>query len=462
MLFYDTISLAKARISTILNVGDSMIKKSFGSNWWIVLMLGWMWMNVSWSSETTDESFTEMKGHIDAINETLTEVKNTVDKLNKIKVSGYVQAQWQVADGDGIASFAGGNFPMGVHQRFAIRRGRVKFAYEEKFSTYVVQLDVTQGGVRIKDAYLRVNDPWRLGLALTAGGFDRPFGFEISHSSGLRESPERSRIFQTLFPGERDIGFQFSYANEMGPLHFLNAKFGAFNGTGIEANENDNHKDIIGRIGVALPMYELNMALDGGVSLYRGKVRNNSKYYYEMENKTFKLDSSASNQWKYHDRTVYGVDVQYYADLPYIGGFQVRAEYLIGKQPSTEKSNAIYLGTDANTPLYQREIQGYYFKLIQNVGTKNQLVVKYDTFDPNTKVSGADVGASGSNLTAADLSYTTLGFGIIHHWDANLKVTLYYDKVTNEKANQAATGSLAPYREDLMDNVFTVRLQYRF
>jgi hypothetical protein len=43
-----------------------------------------------------------------------------------------------------------------------------------------------------------------------------------------------------------------------------------------------------------------------------------------------------------------------------------------------------------------------------------------------------------------------------------VKFVAYYDMVKNEKVNAAATGSLAPYRNDLKDNVFTLRMQYKF
>lgn len=428
----------------------------------LLLMIGTISVSFAETMAATEEKIGELKGQVDGMNETMIEMKNTLDALSKMKVSGYVQAQWQVADGDGIGSVAGGNFPSGVHQRFAIRRGRVKFTYDNKTTMYVTQLDITQSGVGIKDAYLRFSDPWRLGLGVTAGGFDRPFGFEIGYSSGSRESPERSRIFQTLFPGERDIGVQLSYAKETGPLSFLNAKVGVFNGTGIAASENDNNKDLIGRIGVQIPFYEQNMALDGGVSFYMGKVRNNSKFLYEINDKKYIVDSTVTNQWVYHDRNYLGLDFQYYADLPVIGGFQFRGEYITGSQPSTKSSNAVYTGATANTALYNRNVNGYYVKLIQSIGKDHQFIFKYDLFDPNTDVEGNDVGVSGAGLTSGDLAYTTMGLGLIHHWDANIKFVLYYDMVTNETANSAATGDLAAFKEDVKDNVVTFRMQYRF
>jgi hypothetical protein len=81
---------------------------------------------------------------------------------------------------------------------------------------------------------------------------------------------------------------------------------------------------------------------------------------------------------------------------------------------------------------------------------------------PNSDAEGSDIGAAGANLTAGDVRYSTLGLGWIHHWDENIKFTFYYDVVMNEKVNDAATGSLLAFRDDVKDNVFTLRMQYKF
>jgi hypothetical protein len=98
---------------------------------------------------------------------------------------------------------------------------------------------------------------------------------------------------------------------------------------------------------------------------------------------------------------------------------------------------------------------------VQNIGAKDQLVFKYDSYDPNTDVSGADF-VSGSNLGAADLRYHTIGLGIVHHWDENVKFVLYYEIVRNETVTTAAGSSLSAYTGDVRDNVLTFRTQYRF
>ncbi len=413
----------------------------------------------------TKEEVAEVKGAVEGINETMLEMKSTLDALKKIKISGYIQSQYQVADSDGQASFAGGNFASGVHSRFSVRRGRVKFNYDNDLTQYVLQIDVTQGGVGIKDAYISIKEPWMKTFSLTSGVFDRPFGFEISYSSSSRETPERSRMYQVLFPGERELGVKIEAAPEKGPLSMFNFKGGFFNGVLGTANENDNNKDFIGRLGLSLPFDEANLAIDGGASLYSGKVRSNSNTSYTVGTTSFVKDTTAFG--KYYDRTYIGGDVQVYYDLPVIGGFSLRGEYITGEQPSTSTAIGFYnnaWGTTpaAGAPLYSRNFSGYYLNYVQNIGVSHQFVAKYDVFDPNTDVQTTGIGAPGTNFTQADVKFTTLGLGWIYHWDANVKFTVYYDMVTNEKVNTAAAGTLAMYKNDLKDNVLTVRMQYKF
>ena len=210
------------------------------------------------------EKLAELKGQVDGLNESHLETKTTVDALKKIKVTGYIQSQFQTAESDGIGSFAGWNFPSGVHSRFQVRRGRVKFNYDNDLTQYVLQIDVTQNGVGIKDAYATIKEPWMKTLSLTGGIFDRPFGFEISYSSSNRESPERTRLYQTLFPGERELGAKLEVTPpETSTLSFVNLKLGVLNGVLNTANENDNYKDLLGRAGVQIPLVERGSRLTG-------------------------------------------------------------------------------------------------------------------------------------------------------------------------------------------------------
>lgn len=414
----------------------------------------------------------QLKSNDESVNEILLEMKSYIDLARKLKFSGYMQTQYQVSDGIGngsypIGAFAGGAFPTNVGSRFQVRRGRLKVQYENDvtFSQYVLQFDVTQNGLGIKDAYINIKDPWVKSWNFKTGVFDRPFGFEVAYSSNMRETPERSRLAQTLFPGERELGAQIEFAPELGDWTNYNLKLGVFNGVLPNGNENDNRKDIIGRVGAILPFDELNAAVDGGISIYQGTVRNTSKFAYTFNEsqKQFTVDSTTTNAGKNYERQYIGVDGQIIFDVPVFGGASVRGEYVFGTQPGTSASNSFYNPGTVVTSLYEREFYGYYVSLLQNIGTKHQLLLRYDVLDPNTKISGSEIGTAGKATTVADLKYSTFGAGYLFHMDDNVKFTLYYEFVTNETVNSIATNAaLVPFKSDVKDNVFTFRIQYRF
>lgn len=404
------------------------------------------------------EKIEEVKGALEGLNETYLETKATVDALKKIKVSGYIQSQFQSAEIDGIASFSGGNFGAGMHNRLMIRRGRLKITYDNDITNYVLQIDATEKGLGLKDAYILFKEPWLKTFGLKAGVFDRPFGFEISYSSSNRESPERSRLFQTLFPGERDLGVSFEYSPFI-PFEdffgYFNFKGGFFAGNGVNP-EVDNQKDFIGRLGFQLPLTEENFEIDGGISTYIGKVKLASgKSIFTVSSPTLAA-ASTSEAWA--DRSYLGLDAQVYYSLPLLGGFTLRCEFINGKQPGGSATSSLSPTAIQTGDLYLRNFTGYYLMYVQNLGDKNQLVVKYDSYDPNSDVSGDQIGqVAAAKLNAGDLKYSTLGLGWVHYWDDNIKFTFYYDSVSNETSK-----NLAGFTEDLKDNVFTFRIQYKF
>ena len=247
--------------------------------------------------------------HRRASNETIAGIQSTLDLLKKIKISGYVQSQFQVDEIEGpVPSVAGGNFPPNVNSRFSIRRGRVKFAIRQRPLEYVLQIDVTQNGVGIKDAYVAILDPWVKTYGLTGGIFDRPFGFELSYSSGMREMPERTRMNQTLFPGERELGAKIEILPQEGTFRLVQPEGGHLQRRPHTANENNRHKDFIGRVGVQFPFAEENLELDGGFLVYSGKVTSTSKYVYTIDESAspvgYRVDSTGTNLNSNHERTI--------------------------------------------------------------------------------------------------------------------------------------------------------------
>lgn len=410
----------------------------------------------------------------DTLNTKIENVKTDLGLLNRLKITGYIQGQWQKADTAGISSFAGGSFPKYSDNRFGIRRGRVKFAYENELSTFVVQLDATEKGVGLKDAYVAVREPWAEFVTLTAGVFDRPFGYEISYSSSARETPERSRMFQTLFPGERDLGAKITLQPKKGTrFDFIKLDAGLFAGNGINS-EFDTRKDFIGRLGMSKSNKAENFKYGLGVSYYNGGVFQGTKFIYTpgtmADGSTigFLVDSTSTNKFEFARRQYLGGDIQL-SLFSAIGLSSIRAEYITGKQPGSKSSNSsISSGTAPDYDTYIRDFSGGYVYFIQNIGqSRHQFVAKYDWFDPNTKVAGDEIKTKtaegkSTGLSAADIKYSTLGLGWTYRFNSQVKFIAYYDMVTNEKTGISGANSTNNYTKDLKDNVFTLRVQYKF
>ncbi len=401
----------------------------------------------------------------DTLRPVIEKIQSDLLILNRLKITGYIQVQYQKADTASTESFAGGNFGTNIDNRFSVRRGRFKLAYTNELSQYVLQVDVTEKGVGIKDAYASFTEPWLQTLSFTGGVFDRPFGYEISYSSSSRESPERSRIFQTLFPGEREVGAKLTVLPpKTSSFYFFKLEGGMFNGSGPAAVEFDSYKDFIGRLSFFKNLLNESVGVGFGASYYSGGWRQDTKYIYKIEDSSFSKDSTkVGDKVK---REYFGLDAQLSFTNNPIGITTIRGEYITGKQPGTASNSASPVAQPL-TDAYLRNVSGGYIYFLQNIfNTRHQLVVKYDWYDPNTKVSGNEIGVTGTNTGATDVKFSTLGLGWIYRWNSHVKITAYYDMVKNETSNAplaiAKNNTAKTWATDRNDNVFTLRLQYKF
>jgi hypothetical protein len=410
----------------------------------------------------------------DTVYPILEKLQSDVSLLSRLKITGYIQSQFQKADTAGIESFAGGNFPAGIDNRFAVRRGRFKLTYDYAFSQYVLQVDVTEKGVGIKDAYISFTDPWLNCFAVTAGVMDRPFGYEISYSSSSRESPERTRMFQTLFPGERDLGAKFTFQPpKTSRFNFLKLDAGLYNGIGPNAVDFDGFKDFIGHLMINKSSKNEKIKVGLGVSYYNGGWKQGTRYVYSMNDvaissgsvMAFIVDSTGSAIGTKLRREYYGADAQVSFDFPF-GLTTLRGEYITGTQPGVAASSSSPAAQPGDA--YIRMFNGAYFYWVQNImQSRFQTIVKYDFYDPNTDVSGDNIGVkmSGKNkaTNAADIKYSTIGLGLVYKWNSQVKITAYYDMVTNETTSEVVNAStLKDLSTNRLDNVFTLRVQYKF
>jgi phosphate-selective porin len=377
------------------------------------------------NADSLQERLTSIDGKLNALDERVAANESDLGKLTKIKISGYIQAQFEHYDDDLLK-------PNDPNNTFYVRRARVKFTYEPADGVkFVLQPDFSTGNLSLKDAYAVASLPKVKSLSLWAGQFNR-LNYEVEYSSGQREVAERSRVIRTIYPGEREVGAKLEFTPVQVPLKL---QFAVLNGnfSSNQQKDVDSKKDIMARATYSVKIPSAGIGIDFGAHMYYGGLMAKTKYVIDGENQ---VDSTASNAGSYLDKKWGGAEVQVYFDL--LGGMALKGEYLAGQ-------NA-FAGDSKSNPYKIKEFSGYYLYLIKNIGKKNQLVGRYDYFDPNTKLSGDAAGK--------DVYYKTLVVAWQYYLNDNIRFTLNYEMPWNEKNST--------YKNDLADNVFTLRMQAKF
>lgn len=413
----------------------------------------------------------------DSLKQSLNQLKTELTQMKNLKITGWVQTQFQHAESKGAKTFDGGDFLPLSDNRFMLRRARVKIAYTNGLFQGVMQFNATERGVNLVDFFGKITDPWTKSFSLTTGVMNRPYGFEIQQSSADRETPERSRFTQILLPNERDLGAMLTFQPPKGKkLYGLKVDAGFFNGVGIAVPgttslsnagvvDFDSYKDFIGRAHYKKTWKEDKIQFGLGVSHYNGGfVFQNNRVFDQLAAGTNGLMqmqlrdtlTNALSKGGKAPRKYYGADFQLCVKSK-IGATTIRGEYIRGTQAGTIDESKSPSALPAKMDTYIRSFNGGYVYLIQRLGkTKNELVLKYEWYDPNTKVSTNNF-AIGTTMSKAELKYTMLGIGYNYYYNDNVKLMVYYNIVTNENAV-----GIAGFDKDLKDDVITFRVQYRF
>lgn len=465
-----------------------------------------------------------LSDRIDGIGERIATAEADLAKLTKIKLSGYIQTQWEWYQDRSV-------YPSNA---FSIRRGRVKIQYEPVTGVaFVLQPDFIPSGVSLKDAYVQVNEPWLKTFSLWAGQFNRP-NYEVEFSSSQREVPERSRVIRALYPGERAIGAKLEVAPPSLPLKLqlavLNGndniviKDAAGNDINQKNKDFDNYKDLMGRLTYQARLGNFG-SLDFGVNGYLGYLKATADTVLNSE---YKVDRSIQ-VGKALNRSWVGAELQFYADI--LGGLAIKGEFMMGKNAypgysgkttvadplqaslsgDTLTMNALTTTTSSIRPNIERNFMGYYIYLVKNIGKKNQLAIRWDYYDPNTKLKGDQIGvvkydASSSTTETVtetspgaqtlivnnttkkivsntyksgidDIAYSTLTVAWNYYFSDNIRFQLAYEYPINEKVgfdtskdkgyvtkDYTRNGSKGynDYSTAFPQSTFTVRLQVKF
>lgn len=197
------------------------------------------------------------------------------EPLGGLKISGYLQAQYQHSDLSEDQLQQGGA-PLNQDQ-FSLRRGRIRFDRTWQFASGSLELDANtvrgpRIGVRRAEASLfyRGQNPEGTPplVMLTAGIIDIPFGFELLESARTRWFMDRSIGNLALFPTEMDAGVKLS-----GAISFVRYAVAIMNGEPVDGGlprDPNAAKDVIGRFGAEGNLTPA-FSLWGGTSFAVGK-----------------------------------------------------------------------------------------------------------------------------------------------------------------------------------------------
>ncbi|HOK79930.1 MAG TPA: porin [bacterium] len=265
--------------------------------------------------------------------------KNSIktSAADNIKIGGYLQGRYDVYDYSG------------KRDEFSIKRARIGLSGKVIDNvTFKIEFDATKG----KDNDL-LTDAW-IKLAyfpqfnITLGQFKLPFSEEYNISSSAIDTIERSLPVNSMAT-EYDKGIMFDGNFANGKIYY---GVSLTNGTGGNKSEDNDDKDVTGRI-VFAP--------------WAGSERPASGLKFGYGYQTGKQDTGANQK----DRTRNDFMLKY--DYK---NFKLLTEYIDQEEKavsSTTKKNGWFVQCAYNIPLeHNKSIEP---------------VVKYEVYDPNTKVS---------------------------------------------------------------------------
>jgi hypothetical protein len=227
------------------------------------------------------------------------------------------------------------------------------------------QLDAKEGKlgpgskVQTRTAYI----DYTLGKGLFRfGQHVLPWGYELLNAVPDLWTGERALWMDRLFPDQRDIGVLYEYRKSPKSPQF---DLGIYNGTGLNATENNDAKNILAR--VDFPVKNGTVAISG----YQGK------------------DNQGASET---DQNRYGASARF----TWPGGTEFLGEYVTGEDDGAD-------------------VKGWYAQVGHPITNKtpNLLFAKYDTYDENTEIP--------------DDTFSRWSLGYWYQLDAATRLTLVHE-----------------------------------
>lgn len=312
---------------------------------------------------------------------------DSLAELSRLDISGYVQPELRYEHSADDDSFY-----------FQLRRGRLKVTYDLEPALFLVQIDATEEGVDLKDAYAGLELPMPEGVEATvlAGLFNIPFGFDLQYSSSRRVFPERSQMVRRLFPGERDLGVRLDATL----VDMVDIQVAVQNGVPLgddafgefDQADSDDYKDGILRVTVS-PLEELTVGASGlyGVGTRRG---------LEMDDPATPEDESAEFDFP---RYAVGGELRYQRELGSLGTFDLYGELTYAHNLARKAFGEYPANEDAET-----DVLAWYAAVVQDLGELFAAGARFQQYavqDGDTQniltLVGMALPADGTRLTLA-------------------------------------------------------------
>ena len=364
------------------------------------------------------------------------------------KFIGYIQSQIEFAGKDG-STFTGSAYNPNTdnadfYTRAGVRRGLLHFEFNKGKGKGVFEANIREKGFLPLLAYWEVSAyEW---LSFRGGLMSVGYGHEVEYSSSNMETMERSLMARKLFPQEHDFGFTAILKTPLKDKRkSLTLSLSAMSGNAINkivgpypnflAHLKYDYKDEMTSWGV-------------GFSYYEGRTNNADTLWHTIKNNDWQAQRVKANTL--NTRRYLGIEFQYNTKTSW-GKTSIRGEGSFGKQPSKLNSFASQQDDSFNKDKpfsYDRNFFGAFVVYTQQiVRSPLSVVLKYQYLNQNTGISSNNV------QSPADLAYNNIGVGLIYQFNEQIRLHCLYDIYKN-KAND--------YIKDLNDNIFMLRLQYKF
>src|SRR6188768_97010 len=380
-----------------------------------------------------------------------------------LQVRGYVQAQYE-SHQDSEDQLLPGGAPLNQN-RFVLRRARLRVDRLWKYGSVMIELDANSVrgaaiGIQHAEATLAYRNADHTPMvSATVGLFDNPFGREVLESPRERVFMERSAASRAFFPAEPDLGIRAA-----GQIDWFRYSVAVVNGqplgdrTGFILQDPNAHKDVLGRVGVAVSI-KPTLRFSGGVSVLNGKgfksgsdaTKNTIVWRDIDENGQFSVGGEfqgvpgvAAVASQNFDRWLVGADLALEVESKF-GKTLIAGELSVG----SNMDRNLFIADPVTTSLDQREL-GYYIAVVQEFRGGPIAGLRFDSYNPNSDFLDSQAGKLVPTSQTERTFSPVVGFQVPHRARLVFQYDFIHDALARDEAGVPT---------DKKNNTWTLRLQ---